>query len=89
MTMAKNPYSALEKEQKAFDAMLADLLKEHAGQFVVIKDGEPIGFYQSYGDAYTDALNRYGTDQVFLISEVRVPRAEGPSVSWTTGAMFG
>ena len=80
---------ALRKEQEAFDAKLPELLHDHKGEFVVIKDGELVALFPSYEDAYADALGRFGHDAVFLISEV-IERSPVPvSISWNAGVLFG
>ncbi len=64
------------------------MLKDHAGEFVVIHDGSVVGFYSSYQAAYEDALKRFGVDEVFLVSEVKKRSPEPVSISWQTGVMF-
>jgi hypothetical protein len=85
----KTRYSSLEAEQIAFDAMLENLIVDHLGQFVVVKGGEPIGFYPTFADAHRAALERFGMKEDFLVSEVKKRGPETPSISWTTGVMFG
>jgi len=89
MTMNPKFFKHLQREQDAFDAMLPDLLRGHAGEFVIFKNREPVGFYPSYNDAYTAALDRFGHEAVFLISEVveRIPQPV--SLSWNAGVLFG
>jgi len=48
----------------------------------------PQGFYKTYNDAYRAALDRFGLDDVFLISEVLERRPEMVPISWTAGVMF-
>lgn len=85
----KNRYSLLEAEQLAFDSMLNKLMVDHLGQFVVVKGGKPIGFYPTFADAHRAALERFGMEEDFLVSEVKKRGPETPSISWTTGVMFG
>lgn len=86
---AKTRYSDLEAEQAAFNAMLDELMTEHAGQFVLVKGGKPVAFYPTFADAHKAALERFGLEEVFLVSEVKKRGPETPSISWTTGVMFG
>lgn len=82
-------YGPLEVEQMAFDSMLDEMMEEHAGQFVVIKGGQPVGFYPSFADAHKAALGQFGLDGGFLVSEVKKRGPEPVSISWSTGVMFG
>jgi hypothetical protein len=79
----------LRAEQRAFDAVLEDMLERHAGEFAVFHDGEPAGFFSTYDDAYGFALDRFGLDTVFLVSEVKRRRPEVTSIAWDLGVMFG
>ena len=78
----------LTHEQRAFDRMLASMLRDHAGEFVVIHEGRVVDFYSTYSEAYEDALRRFGLDRVFLVSEVKKREPEPVSISWQAGAMF-
>jgi len=84
-----NKEDRLRREQAAFDRQLPELLLEHRGELVVFKDEVPQGFYKTYNDAYRAALDRFGLDDVFLISEVLERRPELVPISWTAGVMFG
>lgn len=79
--------AAIAKEQKAFDAALQGMLAEHAGQFVVFHDGKAFGFFPTFRDAYRKGLEKFGLNEVFLVSEVRATTPEPPSISFCTGAM--
>lgn len=79
----------LEQEQAAFDARLPELLRDHQGEFVVFKHGEPVGFYPDYETAYNAALDRFGLDSVFLVSEVQQRLPQSVSLAWDAGVMFG
>jgi len=86
---AKTRYGSLEAEQLAFDSKLDELMVEHAGQFVIFKDGKAAGFYPTFADAHKAALEQFGLEGNFLVSEVKKRGPETPSISWTTGVMFG
>jgi hypothetical protein len=79
----------IREEQAAFEAQLDDLMKEHAGQFVLFKDGAPKDFFQAFEQAYQAGLDRFGVGVPFLVSEVKKRASVVPSISWVTGAMFG
>ena len=81
-------FEKLTQEQRAFDHMLDTMLKDHAGEFVVIHNGSVVDYYQTYSAAYEDALKRFGLDQIFLVSEVKKREPEPVSISWQAGAMF-
>ena len=82
-------YGPLEKEQEAFDSQLSELMNEHAGQFVVFKGGRPVGFYPTFNDAYRDALKRFGVNEYFLLSEVKMRGPVPLPISFLTGNRFG
>lgn len=60
----------IRREQEVFDRLLPGLLEEHRGRFAVVNDGELVGFYGSYQEAYEAALQRFGCEAVFLVAEV-------------------
>lgn len=78
---------AIKVEQAAFDEKLQGMMKDHAGQFALFKGGKAVAFFPTYQDAYRGGLERFGVDEVFLVSEVKVGRHEPPSISFCTGAM--
>ncbi len=79
---------AVEEEQKAFDALLPGLLREHRGEFVVLHAGRAVAFHPTHDDAYADALERFGLDEAFLISEVAEQPHGSLSISWEAGVLF-
>jgi hypothetical protein len=89
MNATPSKLSALEVEQAAFDRLLPKMLEEHRGQFVVVYGQESRGFFTAYDDAYEFALNNFGLDTVFLISEVIERDSTPASLSWHSGVMFG
>jgi hypothetical protein len=87
--VAMSKEDRLRREQAAFDRQLPEILPEHQGEFVVFKDEAPQGFYKTYNDAYGAALDRFGLDDVFLISEVLERHPESVPIAWAAGVMFG
>lgn len=81
--------AALLREQEAFESQLADLLNEHFGQFVVFKGLKPAGFFPTYESAYTFAVQRFGTEGGYLVTEVKRRGPESLSISYLTGALHG
>ena len=86
MSAEKN--SAIQSEQAAFEQLLPALLKEHTGQYVVVKNAQAVGFHVSFDDAYTAALNTYGVDTIFLIAKIEPARKAATSLAWDCGVMF-
>lgn len=85
----ENELRKLEKEQAAFDELLPEMLKDHAGEFVVFHHREPVIFFENYEEAYQWALDTFGPEETFLISEVKKRDHTIPSISWVSGVMFG
>ncbi len=77
--------AVIENEKKAFNARLAEMLKEHGGEFVVFKGGEPVGFFPDASAAYGFAMDKYGPDAGFLIREVAEGRLQVASLTWHLG----
>jgi hypothetical protein len=60
----------LARETKVFQDHREEWLRDHAGAFVTIRDEEVEGFFDSYGDAFTAGLRRFGASRNFLIRQV-------------------
>lgn len=52
-----------------FQSKLPELLKEHKGQYALIKEKTIIGFYNSMGSALEEGYKKFGTAN-FLIQEI-------------------
>lgn len=85
---AENIYPQLQREQDAFDHQLDEMMAEHDGEFVVFKDGAPVAFFASYDEAYREALERFGPDETYLVSEVKRRSRAVTSYAWDAGVMF-
>ena len=85
-TAADHPQ--LHREQSAFDAQLAEMLPEHEGEFVIFKDEQPVAFYGTYDEAYRNALDQFGLDEIYLISEVKQRTPQVTSMAWEANVMF-
>lgn len=79
---------SLEREQRAFDKLLNDMLKKHRGEFVVFQGGEPRSYFKDYDSAYRFGLAEYGATKTFLVSRVAEQRPEPVSFSWRSGVKF-
>lgn len=78
----------LEREQEAFDRLLPDLIRAHAGEWVILSGGEPLEFHATFDAAYQSALARFGLEQTFLIAEIQGPKDETASIAWYAGVTF-
>jgi hypothetical protein len=87
-TQAVRDFRAVEQEQTAFDAQLPEMLRDHAGEFVLFKDGQPVEFFSTYDEAYRGGLARFGVDATFLVSEVKRRTPQSTSLAWEAGVMF-
>ena len=61
---------ALEKEYNLFLSHLNEFLPDHLDQFVLIKENDVIGFYESYEKALKEGLQHFG-NVPFFIKEVK------------------
>ena len=59
----------LEKERQVFSDKHAELVSQHLGQFIVIKDDEIIGAFNTIDDALAEGARRFGL-QPFLVRQV-------------------
>ena len=80
-------YEQLEREQKAFDSQLADMMRDHDGEFVLFRGEKPVAFFSSYNEAYQSGLDQFGLDAVYIVSEVKRRDHHPTSVTWAAGAM--
>lgn len=80
-------YAQLEREQKAFDSQLDQMMSEHEGEFVLFRDEKPVAFFDSYDEAYQAGLDRFGLDEIYIVSEVKRRNQYATSVTWAAGAM--
>lgn len=59
----------LEKERKFYDRKRAELVSQHLGQFVVIKEEELVGVYNRIEEALAEGARRFGL-QPFLVRQI-------------------
>lgn len=60
----------LEKEYEYFESRKTELVRDHHGQYVVIRDNDILGFFDSKQEALKEALNNYEAGE-FLLKECR------------------
>ncbi|MBI3193329.1 MAG: hypothetical protein HYZ34_02550 [Ignavibacteriae bacterium] len=59
----------LEKERKYFEIHRTEWLSQHVGKFVLVKNEELIGIFDTQQDALVDGARRFGNDS-FLVRQV-------------------
>lgn len=84
---SKTEYEQLEREQKAFDSQLADMMRDHDGEFVLFRAERPVAFFPTYNEAYQAGLDQFGLDEVYIVSEVKRRDHHPASVTWAAGVM--
>lgn len=65
----------LEQEIKYYNEHLTEWLKKNLGLFVVIKNKDVLGFYNTFDSALTEAVKRYGLVP-YLIRRVTLNQEE-------------
>jgi hypothetical protein len=80
-------YSQLEREQKAFDSQLDDMMRDHDGEFVLFRGEKPVLFSSTYDEAYRAGLDQFGLDEVYIVSEVKRRDHHAASITWAAGAL--
>lgn len=64
------PTEKVIQEMQAFRQALPELLKEHAGQWVIFWGGKVVGFYQDEDSAYGTAIQDLGPHAGFVVARV-------------------
>jgi len=68
--MATDQQDRLAFELEYFSRHKAEWLAHRAGQYVVIKDSTPLGFYQTFEEAYRAGAGTYGIEKDFLVKQI-------------------
>lgn len=55
-----------EEDVAYYQSIATDLLKNHNGKYVLIKNRVNIGIFSSFEDAHTEALKRFGNTDVLI-----------------------
>lgn len=66
---------ALEKELAFFESNRQEWLKDHDGEFVLIK-GEEFAFFDTDDQAYESAIGKYGNQDIFIKQVLAKDRVE-------------
>lgn len=61
--------SNLTEEIKAYEEKRRELERDHFGKWVVVHDKEIVDFYETFQDAVTEAVDRFGAGP-YLIREI-------------------
>lgn len=76
--MATNP---LETELAFFEQQLPELLRHHAGKFVLIKESELAGVFDTIQAAYAAGLTRFGNVPMLIRQVLPVqPKVTAPAL---------
>jgi hypothetical protein len=76
MSDLKNEIAAYEKRQK-------ELEEKHMGKWVLFHDGELVNIYDSFDDAATEAVTKFGRGP-YLLRQIGAP-----SITLPASVMFG
>jgi hypothetical protein len=68
--MATDRRDRLAVELEYFSQQKAVWLTHKTGQYVVIKDSTPLGFYQTFEAAYRAGAETYGIETDFLVKQI-------------------
>ncbi len=60
---------ALEQELATFESIKAELLKNHAGKFALIKGDKFYGAFDTPANAYQEGINQFGKE-LFLVKRI-------------------
>ena len=64
--------SDIDTEIAAYETMRDDLEAHHMGRWVVVREGKVIGTYDSFENAASDAVSRFGRGP-YLIRQIGAP----------------
>ena len=56
----------LEKEQKFYEQQKEDFLKNHEGQFVLIKGQKSYGFFTTEKEAFDKGIEIFGVEEMLI-----------------------
>ena len=68
-TKAEDRQRAIDENYEAFSQLLPELMKQHAGRFVVMRSAQPQGFFDTSRDALIHASRTY-EDSLFSVQEI-------------------
>jgi hypothetical protein len=59
----------LDRNYDAFKGVLPDILREHRGAYVIVRDGKVLDIYQTMKDAYQAGWRQF-QDDLFSVQEI-------------------
>ena len=68
--MSLEDANRLALELQYYNLHKHEWLREHAGDYVVVKGGEVVGFYSSFEAAYSAGVEAWGARTDFLVRQV-------------------
>jgi hypothetical protein len=69
----------LERERHVYESHLGEWRETHLGQFVLIKDDDVLGFFDSVEAAFNEGTARFRLEPFFV---KQIPPLEGVNVSF-------
>lgn len=69
MQVSEKKLQAITDNYHAFEAMLALLLQDHKGEYVLMRDGQVVGFFDGAGAAQRAGVERFD-DGLFSVQKV-------------------
>jgi hypothetical protein len=76
----------LEQERRFYDEQLEEWLSRYAGRFVLVKDGELIGTFDTVEEALAEGARRFGLSS-FLVRRVEREQPEVKIPALTLGVL--
>lgn len=70
--------SDIETEIEAYEKLQGELELKHMGKWVLMKDGQLVGMFDSFELAAADAVNRFGRGP-YLIRQIGAPPVTLPA----------
>ncbi|MDE2760461.1 MAG: hypothetical protein OXH90_09225 [Paracoccaceae bacterium] len=70
--------SNLTEEIKAYEEKRSELERDHFGRWVIVHDMVIVGFYETFQDSATEAVDRFGAGP-YLIREIGAGPATLPA----------
>jgi hypothetical protein len=67
----------VREQTKLLEQQIPELMKEHAGEWVLFQDGQVLGFYADESTPYVEGAKRFGLEGGFVIARVE-PMTEVP-----------
>lgn len=68
--MAVDQHPRLAVELEYYAQHKAEWIAHKSGQYVVIKESTPLGFYQTFEAAYRAGAGTYGLETDFLVKQI-------------------